>query len=431
MLVAGFALVILTGALLLSLPLASASGQPTDFLTALFTATSAVCVTGLVVVDTGTYWSSFGHLVIIALIQVGGLGFVVMAVLFWLLMGRRVTFRERLLIQESLNVIDLSGLVRLVKKIILLTFSIQAVIALLLMLRWVPELGLGKGIWFGLFHGISAFNNAGFDLFGQFRSLTGYVNDPIVNIAIGVAIILGSIGFTVIFDLLNFRKRRRLSLHTKFTLVMTALLLLVGVGIIFLLELNNTLASLSPGGKLLASWFQSVSPRTAGYNTLDIAALRPATLFFLIIMMFIGGSPGSTAGGIKTTTFGMLGLTVLSLARGKEDAELFGRRIPKDQIYKGLGILLIAISWIVFATLLLSISEKADFLVVMFEVVSAYGTAGLSAGLTPELSPFGQVIIIFTMFLGRLGPLTITFALAARQLRKQHLRYPEERIIIG
>ncbi|WP_003541743.1 TrkH family potassium uptake protein [Desulfotomaculum nigrificans] len=431
-LVAGFATVILIGALLLTLPVSSANGQPTGFLTALFTSTSAVCVTGLVVVDTGTYWSTFGHLVIITLIQVGGLGFMTMAVLFWLLMGRRVTFRERLLIQESLNVIDLSGLIKLAKRVLILTFTIELAIATVLALRWIPEFGLAKGVWFGLFHAISGFNNAGFDLFGEFRSLTQYVSDPVVNLAITTDIILGGIGFTVMSDLLRWKERKRLTLHTKLTLLVTVILLLVGTLVIFFLELNNTLAPLSLSGKLWASWFQSVTPRTAGYNTLDIGALRPATLFFMVILMFIGASPGSTGGGIKTTTFGMLGLAVFSMARGKEDPEIFNRRIPKDQIYKGLAIIFLAISWIVIAVLILDITEREDFLKILFEVVSAYGTVGLTAGLTPHLSSVGQVIIIFTMFLGRLGPLTVAFALAAKQRqRKQTVRYAEERVIIG
>jgi len=430
-LVTGFAVLIFIGALLLMLPVSSASGQPTGFLTALFTSTSAVCVTGLVVVDTGTYWSTFGQIVIISLIQVGGLGFMTMAVLFWLIMGRRVTFRERMLIQESLNVIELSGLIRLAKQVILLTLVIQFIITLLLAIRFIPHLGFLKGIGYSLFHAVSGFNNAGFDLFGEFRSLTQFVDDPIVNFAIGSDIILGGIGFTVMADLLRYRKKKKLSVHTRLTLLVTGALLLLGMIVIFLLEFNNTLASLNWSGKLWASWFQSVVPRTAGFNTLDMTALRPATLFFILILMFIGASPGSTGGGIKTTTFGMVMLAVISMARGKEDAEIFGRRIPKEQIYKGLGIILLAISWIVFATLVLDVVEKADFLAVLFEVVSALATVGLSAGLTPKLSGAGQVIIILTMFLGRLGPLTVAYALATRQQRKQQYRYPEERIIIG
>ncbi len=430
-LVTGFAVLIFIGALLLMLPVSSASGQPTGFLTALFTSTSAVCVTGLVVVDTGTYWSTFGQIVIISLIQVGGLGFMTMAVLFWLIMGRRVTFRERMLIQESLNVIELSGLIRLAKQVILLTIVIQLIITLLLAIRFIPHLGFLKGIGYSLFHAVSGFNNAGFDLFGEFRSLTQFVDDPIVNIAIGSDIILGGIGFTVMADLLRYRKKKKLSVHTRLTLLVTGALLLLGMIVIFLLEFNNTLASLNWSGKLWASWFQSVVPRTAGFNTLDMTALRPATLFFILILMFIGASPGSTGGGIKTTTFGMVMLAVISMARGKKDAEIFGRRIPKEQIYKGLGIILLAISWIVFATLVLDVVEKADFLAVLFEVVSALATVGLSAGLTPKLSGAGQVIIILTMFLGRLGPLTVAYALTTRQQRKQQYRYPEERIIIG
>lgn len=430
-LVTGFAVLIFVGALLLMLPVSSASGQPTSFLTALFTSTSAVCVTGLVVVDTGTYWSTFGQTVIISLIQIGGLGFMTMAVLFWLIMGRRVTFRERLLIQESLNVIELNGLIRLAKQVILVTLVIQLVVALLLALRFIPQLGVAKGIGFSVFHAISGFNNAGFDLFGEFRSLTQYVGDPIINFAIGINIILGGIGFTVMADLLRYKKKKRLSVHTRLTLLVTAILLLLGMVVIFLLEFNNTLAPLSWGDKLWASWFQSVVPRTAGFNTLDITALHPSTLFFIIILMFIGASPGSTGGGIKTTTFGMVVLAVISMAKGKEDAELFGRRIPKEQIYKGLGIILLAISWIVFATLVLGVLEEADFIKILFEVVSALATVGLSAGLTPNLSEAGQVLIMITMFLGRLGPLTVAYALAAREKRKQQYRYPEERIIIG
>lgn len=430
-LVTGFLSVILLGAIILSLPISSASGESTNFLTALFTATSAVCVTGLVVVDTGTYWSTFGQTVIISLIQVGGLGFMTMAVLFALLMGRRISFRERLLIQESLNVIDLSGLVRLAKQVLIITFSIQLIIAILLMVRLIPEFGLTKGTWFSIFHAISGFNNAGFDLMGNFQGLTRYVGDPIVNLAITADIILGGIGFTVISDLLRFHRTKKLSVHTRFALVLTAGLLVFAAAVIFVLELNNTLAPLSFGSKLWASWFQAVTPRTAGFNTLDTAALRPATLFFMIILMFIGASPGSTGGGIKTTTFGMLGLAVYSLARGKDDPELFQRRIPKDLIYKGLSIVLLAMSWVAFAALVLSITEKADFLTILFEVVSAFGTVGLSAGLTTKLSSVGQCIIIFTMFLGRLGPLTLAFALASKQKRKQHIRYPEERVIIG
>lgn len=430
-LVTGFAVLILIGTFLLMLPISSAARQPTDFLTALFTATSATCVTGLVVVDTGTYWSTFGHAIIISLIQVGGLGFMTMAVLFWLLMGRRVTFQERLIIQESLNVIDLSGLIRLAKNVLLLTLTIEFLVALVLAWRFIPSFGYSTGIWYSFFHAISGFNNAGFDLLGGFRSLTGYVEDPIINLAIGMDIILGGIGFTVMADLLQYRRRRKLSVHTKLALLITLGLLLFGMLVIFLLEYNNTLQPLSWSGKIWASWFQSVVPRTAGFNSLDMTALRPATIFFIIILMFIGASPGSTGGGIKTTTFGLLGLSVLSLARGKEDTEIFGRRIPQEQVFKGLGIIILAISWVVLATLILDVVEQADFLKILFEVVSALATVGLTAGLTPTLSDTGRVIIIVTMFLGRLGPLTVAYALAIRRKRKQHFRYPEERIIIG
>lgn len=429
-LVMGFAVVILAGAFLLTMPFALQPGNKPDFLTALFTATSAVCVTGLVVVDTGTHWSPSGQIIILLLIQVGGLGFMTMATLFFILMGRRINLRERLLIKEALNQVNVEGVVRLAKYILLFTFGTELLFALVLGVRWAADLGWARGMWFGLFHAVSAFNNAGFDLFGDFRSLTGYQEDAVVNLSVTTLIILGGIGFSVIIDLYRNRKPKNFSLHSKLVLLMTVVLLALGTLLILALEWSNTLAALSPSGKFLAAYFQSVTPRTAGYNTLDIAALQSATQFFIIILMFIGASPGSTGGGIKTTTFGVLGLAVLSQVTGKEDAELFGRRIPKDQIYKSLAILLMAIALVTTIALLLDIIEGADFLTVLFETVSAFGTVGLTMGLTPHLTPIGQLLIILTMFLGRLGPLTVAFALAQRR-RRALIRFPEENINVG
>lgn len=429
-LVLGFAGVILAGAVLLTMPFALQPGSEPDFMTSLFTATSAVCVTGLVVVDTGTHWSLAGHVIILILIQVGGLGFMTMATLFFMIMGRQINLRERLLMQEALNQVRVEGIVRLAKYILIFTFSIEILFALILGARWSADLGWQRGLWFGLFHSVSAFNNAGFDLFGEFRSLTGYREDFLVNISITTLIILGGLGFTVILDLYRSRKPRKLSLHSKLVLLFTVILLALGTLLILALEWSNTLAALSPAGKLLAAYFQSVTPRTAGYNTVDIAALHSSTQFFIIMLMFIGASPVSTGGGIKTSTFVVLGLAVLALASGREDAVAFGRRIPKFQIYKALAILLMAITLVVTITMLLSIAEDADFLMVLFETVSAFGTVGLTMGLTPHLTPVGQLLMIMTMFFGRLGPLTVAFALAQRR-RRALLRYPEENIMVG
>jgi trk system potassium uptake protein TrkH len=430
-LVIGFAAVIMIGAILLTLPAAVRPGESVNFLTSLFTATSAVCVTGLVVVDTGTHWTTFGHIIILALIQVGGLGFMTMATFLYLLLGRRIGLKQRLIIQESLNYTSLAGIVRLAKYVLFFTFITEIFFAAILSIRWSYDMGWQKGLWFGLFHAVSAFNNAGFDLFGEFRSLTAYAGDATVTLCITTLIILGGIGFSVIVDIVRrLKESRHLALHTKLVLSVSGLLILFGTIFIYFLEYDNTLRGLSPLGKVLASYFQAVSPRTAGYNTLDIGALHAATQFLIVILMFIGASPGSTGGGIKTTTFGALAISVWCMIRGKEDTEILRRRIGKDQVYKSLAILLMATGLVTTVTLLLSITEKADFLAILFETTSAFGTVGLTMGITPDLTAFGRILIIITMFLGRLGPLTLAFALTTAK-RKTRLRYPEEKIMVG
>lgn len=429
-LVLGFAALILAGALLLLLPQASRTGQYTDFLTALFTATSAVCVTGLVVVDTGTYWSTFGQGIILLLIQIGGLGFMTMATFFFILMGRHIGLRERLLIQESLSQLSLAGVVRLARAVLIFTFLTEGFFACILALRWAFDYGWSTGWWFGLFHAVSAFNNAGFDLFGHFKSLTAYASDATVTFSITTLIILGGIGFAVVAEIFKKNRKRYISVHTRLALLSTGLLIGFGLFFFALLEWQGVLAELSWPGKILASYFQAVTPRTAGYNTVEINQLRAATQFFLILLMFIGASPGSTGGGIKTTTFSLLALSVLSLVRGREEVEIFRRRLPAWQVYKALAILFLAAITIITVTLILSIFEQADFLALLFETTSAFGTVGLSTGITPHLSAPGRMLIILTMFIGRLGPLTLVFALAQRR-QKVSLRYPEEKIMIG
>ncbi|OPY57517.1 MAG: Ktr system potassium uptake protein B [Pelotomaculum sp. PtaU1.Bin035] len=430
-LVAGFAAIILTGAIMLTMPFAVRPGEEISFLTSLFTATSAVCVTGLVVVDTATHWTTFGHVIILVLIQVGGLGFMTMATFFAILLGRRIGLRQRLIIQESLNQTNVAGIVRLAKYILFFTFITEFVFALILAVRWSADFGWRTGLWYGLFHSISAFNNAGFDLFGNFRSLTGYVGDITVNLCITTLIITGGIGFSVIVDLFQRgRNFKHLSLHTKLALSVTGFLIFVGTLLIYFLEMDNTLKPLNPAGKALAAYFQAVTPRTAGYNTLDIGILRPSTQFFIVVLMFIGASPGSTGGGIKTTTIGALTVAVWSMTKGRTNAEIFHRRLGQEQINKSMAILLIAITLVITVSLLLSITETADFLTVLFETTSAFGTVGLSMGLTPKLTVAGRCLVILTMFLGRVGPLTFAFALAQGR-RKAALQYPEEKILVG
>jgi trk system potassium uptake protein TrkH len=426
----GFAGAILAGAGLLTLPVASASGESAGFLTALFTATSAVCVTGLVVVDTATHWSAWGQVVIVGLIQTGGLSFMTMASLFFLLTGKRIGLRERILIRESFNQFDVAGMVRLVRAVLIYSFGTEALFAAILTIRWLPEFGWPRALWLGAFHAVSAFNNAGFDLMGEFRSLTGYVDDGIVVFSISSLFILGGIGFSVVVNLWEWRERR-LSTHSRLALTVTACLIAAGTLFILLFEWSNTLAPLSGSGKLLGSYFTAVTPRTAGFNTLDTATLRPATQFLIVILMFIGASPGSTGGGIKTTTFGLLAACVWSQSRGKEDTEIFRRRIPTEQVTKALAVTLLSGCLVTVVTLLLSLSETAGFLTVLFEVVSAFGTVGLSMGLTPHLTRLGRCLIIGTMFSGRVGPLTAMIALAQSARPNNRVRRIDDRVLIG
>ncbi len=432
-LVLGFAMLILLGALILTLPLATQDGKGLHILNAIFTATSAVCVTGLVVVDTATTFTLFGQWVILLLIQVGGLGFMTFATMFAIILGKRITLKERLLLQEALNQVSVEGIVRLAKSVILISFTIEAIGALILTLRWSIDFGWTKAIYYGIFHSISAFNNAGFDLFGHFSSLTAYVGDPITNITIMLLFILGGVGFAVLANLYS-NRGRKLSLHTKIVLQVTGSLILIGTVIIFVLELTNplTLGSLPLGTKIMAAFFQAVTPRTAGFNSINISDMYDTTLLSIIVLMFIGASPGSTGGGIKTTTFIALVLSVFSTFRSDPHVVLEGRTLPKDIIQKALAITASAAFLIFTMTSILTITEKADFLALFFEVTSAFGTVGLSMGVTPDLSSLGKVAIILTMFVGRVGPLTLAFFLSQKANNSSvHIKYPDERIIIG
>lgn len=428
----GFAAIIFIGGILLSLPISSKSGLGLDFVDALFTATSATCVTGLVVVDSGTYFSVFGQVVIMLLIQVGGLGFMTMSTLFAIVLRKRISLKERLILQEAMNQGSMEGIVRLIRKVIFFSVTIELTAACIFTIRWSFDMSMGKAMYFGLFHAVSLFNNAGFDLFGGFRSLTMYVDDPIVNIVSMLLIILGGIGFIVLSDLIDYRKSRKLSLHSKVVLSATSILIVLGTVVVYVFEFTNpmTLGPLNWMGKIWGALFQSVTPRTAGANTLDIGALRQATQFFIIILMFIGASPGSTGGGIKTTTFTTLIGAVIAMIRGKEDIVLFHNRLAKDRIYKAITLSIIALFLVVLVAMVLSTTEDHSFLMILFEVTSAFGTVGLSMGLTSDLTVFGKILIMLTMFAGRLGPLTLAYALGPKA-EKELYRHPEGKIIIG
>ncbi|SHI19983.1 TrkH family potassium uptake protein [Desulfosporosinus lacus] len=431
-LVSGFAVLIMFGALLLTLPQATQDGLGLPFLNAVFTATSAVCVTGLVVVDTATTFTLFGQGVILLLIQVGGLGFMTFATLFAMILGKKITLKERLLLQEALNQVSVEGIVRLTKHVLQISFAIEAIGALILTLRWYPDFGWSKALYYGVFHSISAFNNAGFDLMGNYSSLTAYVGDPIVNITIMLLIICGGLGFIVMAELLAHRKKFRL--HTKIVLQVSGVLILLGAVFIFIMEFTNpkTLGPLPLGTKVLAAFFQSVSPRTAGFNTINLAGMYDTTLLSMIVLMFIGASPGGTGGGIKTTTFISIILSVLSTYRSDPHVVLEGRTLPKDVIRKAWAVTTSAAFLIFLILSILSHTENSDLMTVLFEVTSAFGTVGLSLGITPTLSEVGKMAIILTMFIGRLGPLTLAFVLSQkRDKQAAHVKYPDERILIG
>lgn len=428
-LVIGFLTAILVGTVMLSTPWAVKEGTG-DWLTALFTATSAVCVTGLVVVDTGTHWSAFGQLIILLLIQIGGLGVMSFATFFALLLGKRIQLRQRLVMQQALNQPSVEGIVNLFRYLLVFSFIVEMMAAIILALHWAPAMGMPKALWFGIFHSVSAFNNAGFDIFGNFRSLTGFTTDFVTNFVISTLFVVGGLGFVVIYEIYNYKRSRKLSLHSRLVLITTMVLICFGTVLILVSEYNHALCGLTPAGKFTAAYFQAVTPRTAGFNTLDLNSLLLSTQLLIMFLMFIGGSPGSTAGGIKTTTFTLLFLAIYSILRGKRDTEIFRRRIAHQEVFRALAIALLAVILIFLVTFLLSFTHEGSFIKILFEVVSAISTVGLSLGLTAELNDVGRILIIITMFLGRLGPLTIGYALAYKQ-RQPEVRYPEGKIMIG
>lgn len=428
----GFAGMILAGGLLLATPWASETGHPLRFLDALFTSTSAVCVTGLVVVDTADQFSTFGEIVVMLLIQAGGLGFMTVSTLIALALGRRVSLQERLVIREGLNGDSLTGIVRLVRAVVLTTAVIELTGMSLLATRFIPEYGAGKGLYFSLFHAVSAFNNAGFDVLGGFRNLTPYVEDPVISLTISALIVLGGLGYTVIFDLTRKRQVDKLTVHSKLVISITLALITLGAGLIWLFEHNNpqTLGSLSPTGQLLAAIFQSITPRTAGFNTVNMSALRSSTWILMIVLMFIGASPGSTGGGVKTSTIGVIFATVLAAIRGDADTVIFRRRISAELVRRSLAIVTLASLLLLVTTMLLTFTEKFSPVQLLFEATSAFGTVGLTTGITTKVSDIGRVLLIALMYTGRVGPLTLAAAIAARQ--KQHrTRLAEGRVLVG
>ncbi|MEX2416450.1 MAG: TrkH family potassium uptake protein [Paenibacillaceae bacterium] len=429
----GFAFIIFIGALLLVLPMASSTGESIGFLDAFFTSTSAVCVTGLVVLDTGQDFTIFGQIVIMILIQIGGLGFMTFGVIIAIILGKKLGLKHRLLIQESTKSTTIQGLVRLSLHIFMIAFVFEIIASIILTIRWFGQMGLKNALYYAVFHSISAFNNAGFALWPD--SLSRYVGDPTVNIVITLLFIIGGIGFTVILDVYNKRKWHTLSVHSKIVIVTSTVLSLAGFLFIFILELINPaiFGTLTWGEKLWAAFFQGLTPRTAGFNTIDIASMLEASQFFIIFLMFIGASSGSTGGGIKTNTFVVLILAVIGSIRGREEVHIFNRKIANEIILRALAVIMISLGVVLFVAFLLTITEdhlKHEFIEFLFEATSAFGTVGLSMGLTTDLTVAGKIIIMLTMFIGRLGPLTLAFALSQKK-RTTKIGYAEEKVLIG
>lgn len=433
----GYAAVILAGALLLCLPCSVRNGVPPSFLDALFTATTSTCVTGLVVHDTYTYWSAFGHVVILCLIQIGGLSFMVIATLFSLLIRRTITLKERMLIVESLNQDNIQGIVRMTRNILIMTLSVEAAGALLLWPNFAAEYGWLPALGKSVFHSVSAFCNAGIDLMGEteaFSSLTGYAGNVMVNLVITLLIITGGLGFSVWYDIRQKKSLRRLSLHSKLVLTITAFLLAGGTVFFLIVEYDNpaTMGNMSFGDKLLASWFQSVTTRTAGFNTIDLNAMTVSGKFMSMILMFIGGSPGSTAGGLKTVTFAVLLATVISVLRGNRNVNVFHRRLSGALVMRAITILFLSITVCGVGVMILSMcNPEFAFIDICYEVISAFGTVGQTLGITPDLAAGSKITLIVVMLLGRVGVLTTTFAFAMRMNQEgTNFTYPEEKVML-
>lgn len=434
MIVVGFILIISIGSILLMLPVSSREGVVTPFPDTLFTATSAACVTGLVVVDTWTHWSLFGQIVILTLIQIGGMGFMTLGVYMAILLRRKIGLRTRGILQESINSLQIGGIVKLAKKIMLGTVLFESVGALLLMIRFIPRFGIARGIWYGFFHSVSAFCNAGFDLMGfggEYQSFVEYSGDWLVNVVIMALIIIGGIGFFVWDDLsVKQFKWKRLRLHTKMVVSTTAILILFGAVTFFMMEQENVLKGVPLHEQILSSLFNSVTARTAGFNTMDTGALTEGSKFVTMILMFIGGSPGSTAGGIKTTTLVVLAVFVHANLIQERGCNIFHRRLEDETIRKASVVMCTNLFLALTATIIMVSLQPFTLTDALFEVFSAIGTVGMSTGITRDVGAVSRMVLIFLMFCGRIG--SLTFALSLRGNKHEPpVKQPVEQITIG
>lgn len=440
----GFFAAIIIGTLLLSLPISSADGQATDLMDAAFTATTSVCVTGLTTVNIASHWSIFGKIIILLLVQMGGLGVITFTTVIFLLFRRKITLKNRLLIRDAYNLDTLSGLVKLTIWILKGTFLVEGIGAIFYAMKFVPQFGFIDGIGKAIFNSVSAFCNAGMDILGE-NSLASYRGSIIVNFTTMALIIIGGIGFPVWEDVVANVKEwvrkgfsipqfwKKLQLHTKLVLSISIALVLIGMVLITALEWNNpdTIGPLPWWEKLLSGLFQSVTTRTAGFYTIPQENFTDASSFICVLLMLIGGSPSGTAGGVKTVTVGMVVLSVVSIVKGKKDTEAFGRKIPESYVKKGMAVILLSLSILILTLMALCVVENVEFMSMLYEVTSAIATVGLSKSLTPNLSIAGKIIIIIAMYIGRIGPITLALFFNTKYEKKRNRSLPEEKIIVG
>ncbi len=429
----GFALLIIIGAVLLMLPVSARAGERTPFLTALFTSASATCVTGLSLVNVGGYFNVFGQAIILILIQVGGLGFMSVLCFVFLVSNRQIGLRNRILIAQSMGADSLEGVVKLVKHVLYIASSVELIGAVFLSVRFIPQYGALKGIWFSIFHSVSAFCNAGFDIIGDGQSVFSYRFDPLVIITLAFLIIIGGLGFIVWEDIINKKSLKKLSVYSKIVLISTVLCIVIGAVVYFLFEYNNpaTIGADSIGEKMLMTFFQSVTTRTAGFDALKQSGLTPLSKVWGILMMMIGGASGSTAGGVKIGTFALVLLTLYAVLRGKPDVVVFGRRIGHRIILHAMSLLVLWFLLTLTGAMLIAFADGHSVLYSMYETASAYSTVGLSVGISENASVFTQILLIIYMFLGRVGIMTISVLFMIHSGRDRDIKYPEGRFIIG
>ena len=436
----GFVVVILAGSVLLALPISSATGKSVPYIDALFTATTATCVTGLVTVSTASTWSTFGHIVILILIQIGGLGVITIMCAFMMIMNRKIGIADRMLIQDAFNLNTMSGLVKFVRKVLIGTFLIEGIGAILYMIVFIPEFGL-RGIWISVFNAISAFCNAGMDIIGE-NSLCDYATNPLINIVTSLLIVLGGIGYIVWWDVLRVLGNKKilkrkifhhLTLHSKIALSVTASFIVLGALAVFIFEHHNplTLKEYSLFDKIQLSFFQSVTTRTAGFATIPQQNLTNPTAFVSLFLMFIGGSPVGTAGGIKTVTIAILALSTVASVRGKNEVTIFHRDLSRETVGKATAVCSMSFFIMLTSTLLLSAVTNASAMDIMFETVSATATVGLTRNLTPFLNFWGKLIIIVNMYLGRVGPISLAIAFNMKKKSENIIKNPTEKISVG